>query len=365
MNDIFSFRQNTFFNQSIFIMQEFFFQPATSFDYNSLKEQVPIWVSHSIAWVRVIESAFPQMRGYVASDSQTISEKSSFLPIYRVRRPMKKSLWLSIPFSTICDPIIKDRAFQDGLLQELRRHPLTQKAGIEIRAMNAQMPVTCGYTSVSGYINHQLQLKGDEQEIFARFHKKSVQARIRQSMKAGLKLIAASNMDDVKAFYNIYVQMRKEQGLPPQPYRFFTSMWKELSPTNNIDLLLAEKDGQVIAGSWALKNSWLYSLEYLARAGKNDKLRCAYFLNWHGIKRALAAGIQTISFARTSAKNEGLNKYKSGWATQAVPYNDLVFPTSEVFQREDRFSYHLIRKYSSSLPTPLFRMLGELIYRII
>lgn len=344
-------------------MQKNVLDKIASFEFEAVPEKSPFWINHTKAWATVIEKTFPHIKGYIVADSQTINHESSFLPVYRINKPLKKS-WLSIPFATISDPVIKNESDAASLLNVLKNHPLTQKSQIELR-FNSLPKGISGFFSNSGYVNHQIVLDGNEDEIFRRFHKKSVQPRIKQSISSGLIMKDGTTMADVLVFYDIYAKMRKEQGLPPQPFSFFKNMWNELYPLGNIDLIMAQYEGKIVAASWALKNSWLYSFEYLARAGRIDKLRCAYFLNWNGIKKAINDGIKIVSFARTSARNSGLDQYKRGWGTEVIPYYDLSYPCAQDKFREDKIIYKTVRKISPLLPMPLFKALGEIIYRFI
>lgn len=345
-------------------MEKYYLKDVKSFEYEDVPEKSPFWINHTKAWATVLEKTFPHIKGYIVADSQTINSDSSFLPVYRINKPLNKKFWLSIPFATISDPILKNESDACSLLITLKNHPLTHKSQIELR-FNSQPKGISGFFSNSGYVNHQIVLDGDEDEIFRRFHKKSVQPRIKQSISSGLIMKNGTTMADVVVFYEIYAKMRKEQGLPPQPFSFFKNMWNELYPSGNLDLILAQYEGQIVAGSWALKNRWHYSFEYLARAGRNDKLRCAYFLNWNGIKKAINDGIKIVSFARTSAKNHGLDQYKRGWGTEVIPYYDLTYPCAQDKFREDRIVYKAVKKISPVLPMPLFKALGEIIYRFI
>lgn len=344
-------------------MGRFHLAEMASFSYNQLLEKPPLWVTHTLHWTTVLERSFPHIKGYIISDEKKLCDATAFLPIYRLKRTLGRNCWVSIPYATISDPLADNPDSIKALFRTLLEHPLTKNCSIEVRT-STKLPPIPNFKPCTGYIQHQIILNDNEKEIFKRFHKKSVQQRIRQAITHGLKLKIGKSLDDVSVFYQIYIRMRKEQGLPPQPYSFFKNMWQQLYPINNLELLLAEKDGEIIAGCWALKNRWLYSFEYLARAARSDKLRCAYFLNWHGVRRAIQEGISIVSFARTSIKNTGLNAYKCNWGTVEVPYYDLTYPIREI-HREDRFMYKVIKKCSSKLPLPLFRLLGEAIYRII
>ncbi len=346
-------------------MHKFNFEPVSFYTYDTSLQHAPYWVTHTQNWARIIEKSFPHIKAYLIADDTRITPTTSFLPIFKVKRPIKKKSWLSIPYATISDPVIKDSSLTNQLLQTILTHPLTRGHEIEIRTMQPKPDTLFGFTPECGYVNHQIRLDGSEEDIFRRFHKKSVQVLIRKSIDSGTTLKFGQSIDDVATFYSLYVIMRKDLGLPPQPFRFFKNMWEELSPQSNVKLLMAENNGSITAALWILKNSWFYSYEYLGRAQKKDQTFSTHFLYWNGIMQAIKENVKTVSFARTSAKNEGLDRFKLNWGTVTVPYTDLSYPCKHSGSREDRALYKIIKKCSSSLPLSVFRALGEVIYRFI
>jgi len=345
-------------------MSKIILETNSFFEYSTIPENEPFWVTHSKHWAKVIEKSFPQIKAYIASDNRVINSETSFLPLYRINRPFNKISWLSIPYATISDPVLNKGTSAGQFLNLLTNHNLTQKCKIELRFLSA-IQNTNDFAVCNGYLNHLLYLDASEDEIFRRFHRTAVQVHIRKSLESGITIKTGTSLKDVGDFYRIYIQMRKELHLPPQPFIFFKNMWNELYPHNHVELLLAEHDNKVVAGMWILKNRWLYSFEYLARACKNDRLRCAHFLYWHGIKRAISRNIPVVSFSRTSTRNTGLDLFKRRWGTRVVPYHDLVYPGIEEKHREDKHLFRIMKKVSPTLPLPLFRILGEIIYRII
>lgn len=348
----------------IISMSDLFLDPVSAFNTSDVPENMPFWVSHTMHWAKIIENSFPQIKAYFAADKKIFNSETSFLPVYRIKRPFNRICWLSIPYTSICDPVLNGGASIEMFMKFLNTHSLTQKCKIELRT-STPLQETYGYSVHSDYLTHFLHLDGNENEVFKRFHRTAVQAHIRKSLESGINLRLGSSLKDVEDFYHIYIQMRKEICLPPQPFLFFKNMWTELNPHNHIELLLAEYNRKVIAGMWVLKNRWFYSFEYLARAGKNDRFRCTHFLYWQGIRRAIESKIPIVSFCRTSARNTGLDLFKRRWGTDVVPCYDLIYPDSEVKPREENTLFKIMQKISPALPLPLFRLLGEIIYRHI
>lgn len=347
-------------------MSNFFFKPASDYEYCISNETEPYWVTHTNSWVRVIEQSFSHIKGYILSDNSKITDNTSFLPVYRIKLPLNRVNWVSIPYSTVSDPILKDQSLAAPLYRALLDNTSATKCKIEIRTMaHSNLTEMERFQGYRGYISHQLYLDGDEDEIFRRFHKKSVQVLIKKSQCTGTVLKEGISLSDVAIFYDLYVRTRKELGLPPQPFRFFRNMWNELHPKNYMDLLMAENNGKIVAAVWALKNNWFYSFEYIGRAEHRDDTNSAHFLYWNGIKKALAAKAKVVSFARTSMKNNGLNRFKLNWGTVPVPYVDFTYPFDSIKSREDQHLYKLVKKIGPALPLPFFRMLGEVIYRFI
>lgn len=290
-------------------MPKFVLETNSFFEYSTIPEYKPFWVTHSKHWAKVIEKSFSQIKAYIASDNRVINSENSFLPLYQIKRPFNKTSWLSIPYATISDPVLNKGTSATQFLNLLTSHNLTQNCKIELRTLSA-IQNTHNFNISNGYQNHLLDINATEDEIFSRFHRTAVQVHIRKSLESGLTIKTGASLKNVGDFYRIYIQMRKELHLPPQPFLFFKNMWNELHSNNHVELLLAEHDHKVVAGMWVLKNRWLYSFEYLARACKNDRLGCSHFLYWQGIKRAIRSNIPVASFGRSSVRNTGLDLFK-------------------------------------------------------
>lgn len=345
-------------------MTNFYLEPVTSFDTSNIPQNIPSWVTHTNHWAKVIECSFPQIKAYFAANKKIFNSETSFLPIYYIKRPINKNYWLSIPYATVSDPVLNKGASIEIFMQLLRTHSLTQKSKIELR-ITTPIKENYGFSVCNGYVNHVLHIKENEDEIFGHFHRAAVQVHIRKSLESGIKLKIGSSLKDIEDFYRIYTRMRKELCLPPQPFLFFKNMWTILNPHNLVELLLVEYNHKTIAGMWVLKNKWLYSFEYLARACKKDPLRCTHFLYWQGIKRAIESRMSAVCFGRTSARNTGLDLFKRRWGTKVVPYYDMIYPECKVKPREEQPLFKIMQKISSALPLTIFRLLGEIIYKHI
>jgi len=80
-------------------MSKIILETSPFFEYSTIPENEPFWVTHSKHWAKVIEKSFPQIKAYIASDNRVINSEASFLPIYRINRLFNKISWLSIPYA--------------------------------------------------------------------------------------------------------------------------------------------------------------------------------------------------------------------------------------------------------------------------
>src|SRR5437868_2791412 len=90
-----------------------------------------------------------------------------------------------------------------------------------------------------------------------RFGNSRNHARIRSTVKkaeqSNIRIRQASSEEDLRSWYNIYLETMRWHGIPPRSYRFFRAAWDLLRPSGLMRLLLAELQDsgrtQVLAGS--------------------------------------------------------------------------------------------------------------------
>jgi lipid II:glycine glycyltransferase (peptidoglycan interpeptide bridge formation enzyme) len=120
-----------------------------------------------------------------------------------------------------------------------------------------------------------------------------------------------TDLNDPSAFYTLYLRMRTQKGLLPQPFSFFRSVWEKLIERNQGDLYLAEYEGRTVAALLILIYNRLASYEYGATDVSRLSLAPSHFLLWEAIQRSRRQGCIRFDFGRTSSDNKGLLLFKS------------------------------------------------------
>jgi hypothetical protein len=282
-------------------------------------------VYHTSAWQRVLENAFGHIRGRFLALRDGSGTIRAGLPIYTVKSWLLKDRTVSVPFATMCDPLIATKEDFDQLWPAIEE--ASGKIGsrrIEIRARRCSpecMPA--GLTAGEGYKHHYLALGGKNPDaLFRSFSQSCVRRRVDKAKRAGLVAEERHDDESLRVFHAMLVATRRRRSLPPMPFAFFREMYRCLSP-DHVSLYFAMHEGKPVGGLMALKFKDMWTMEYNgdadgSPAGTNQ------FLCWETIQRAKESGAEFYSFGRTSLDNASLLEYKSRWATVEEDLTDFV-----------------------------------------
>ena len=152
---------------------------------------------------------------------------------------------VGLPFSDVCGPLLPADVSGEVLTAALSEFERTRAASIEVRGRSGDMR---GYSNGTLFLQHIIDL-GDDME--AKVHS-SARRAIRKAEKEGVTVRVSSTREDTRRFYELMVHTRRKHGLLPQPWRFFTNIHKHLIAPGHGYLLLADYNGQTIAGDLLL-----------------------------------------------------------------------------------------------------------------
>jgi hypothetical protein len=327
------------------------------------------WIVHLSGWKTVLESSFPHMKGhYFALTNGVTGEIRAALPVFEVNSWLLGKRLVSLPFATLCDPLVHQKEDIESLIERVIElsHRL-RSSSIEIRTLNSYPLLQDRRLEDSRlFKHHYINLNKPLEELKMTLHRKSVRQEIRRAEKSMLNLRIADTESDLHTFYNIYVKARKRLGLPAQPYGLFKSLWDAFHSTKQVRLLLAEKQGHVIAGLIILTYKDRCSAEYL---GSDIAYRDAspdHFLFWQAIQMAHREGFKIFDFGRTAVSNESLMVFKNRWGTEVADLPHFYHPPNAVDRMpntETSMSYKLLRMLCHHSPDTLFPHIGNFCYR--
>lgn len=326
------------------------------------------WICHTRAWKEILERSFKHIRAkYLFIDDKESGEIKAALPLCHVKSWITGNRLVSLPFATLCDPLVSS----DNQLKVLLDAAVTLKKNLhckhlEIRAFKTGAIIDDSKLSVQkNFKTHYIKLGRTSQKLLKSFHYTSVRQRIRQAEKSNLEVYKATGEMDLKVFYRLYVKTRKRLLLPPQPYVFFRALWEKLYPQDFLSLLLAKKDHRTIGGVLLLKFKDRVSAEFLAIDEDFFHLRSNHFLLWTAIQTANQEGYSVFDFGRTATKHRGLMEFKGRWGTKTKDLIQVFSPVSVTCHRTDygRIERKIFSGLCKMVPEPVFCGLGNLCYR--
>ena len=311
--------------------------PNQNANWDRFVEQHPYgWICHLTGWKRVLENSFKHIRGYYFAIIDNEGNIKAGLPVFYVKSWLTGNRLVSIPFATLCDPLTTESQEIELLLPKVFQLQQKLKARYtEIRSFHAtDLFKASGLKARRYYKSHFLLLDKKPELLKRNFHRSCVKQRIARAIKGDLKMKIGFEQRDLLEFYRLQLMTRRRLNLPPQPYRFFQSLWNIFQPEGKISVLLAQKDGMVIAAMMLFKFKDRVSVEYAASDYSFSKVSPNHFLFWEAIKLAYQEGYKVFDFGRTEADNKGLMVFKKRWGTEVVDLPEFYHPGNVVSEAE-------------------------------
>jgi hypothetical protein len=276
-------------------------------------------------WKRMLEDAFPHIQGrFLTLRDNKSGQIVAGLPVYRVRSWLLGNRIVSVPFASVCNPLVSSESQLDLLLPEvIEEYRRNRCRRLEIRMTEATQQLSHPPLSrIARFKHHFLPLEKDPDKLFAGFAKTSVCQKVMKAKKAGVIIEEVGDEKSLKVCHAILVNLRHRLCLPAIPYAFFQAMRRHLGP-EHLKIFIATQGGKPVACHLVLTYKALWTSEY--SASTCDALRGVnQLLYWETIRRAIAEGAKIFSFGRTSVTNQGLLSYKRRWNTSEEDLTEYV-----------------------------------------
>lgn len=169
-----------------------------------------------------------------------------------------------------------------------------------------------GFTERRSLLGHRIvvDLAADSKARFAALHPK-VRQNIRRSRRAGVETELSSDLDRLREFYDLHVDVRtRKYGLLPQPFAFFEAIHGAFAPSGRLTVATARYEGRAIAGIVYLEVG--DTLYYKFNASNADELnvRPNEDLVWAGIEICAERRLTGIDLGVSEVEQDGLVRYK-------------------------------------------------------
>jgi len=278
-------------------------------------------IYHHSGWLRALRREYEQpLLGLALEDAH--GALRGVLPLIQTKglpfasgNPTTGRRLSSLPRTPFAGPLAEDRA---GLAALVR-------AAIDRTPPGAHLQLKLDRARLDGLVSggpwrttYVVELPESPERL--RFGSRRNNTRIRSSIttasKDGVRVVPAQTLAEVRRWYRLYLETMRHHVVPARPLRLFEALWEELRPRGMMQLLLAQRQGELLAGSVLLKHgrtTW-YAFNGSSRAAFHH--RPNDMLQWHGLHAACAAGDRWYDLGEVAEHHTGLAHFKRKWGAQ-------------------------------------------------
>lgn len=317
---------------------------------------------HRVEWLRALRSCY-RYTPLALTLTPPGSPLENGLLLCEVQSLLTGNRLVSLPFSDHCEPLVGHAEELDALLGAAAEKIDGKRwKYFEMRPIFHPPGSRTGMAVSETFYFHRLDLRPSEQALFKRFHKDSVQRKIRRAEREGLRCEEGLSDKLMGEFYKLLVVTRRRQGLPPQPVKWFQSLIACMG--SSVKIRVAFKGEIPVTGILTISHKRTIIYKYGCSDSRFNNLGGMALLFWNAIREAKANGMEDLDMGRTGTENTGLATFKERWGAERSTVNYWRYP----IRAAESKSASLI-KYASRLvplaPNASLKVLGRLLYRHI
>jgi CelD/BcsL family acetyltransferase involved in cellulose biosynthesis len=314
----------------------------------------------SRSWVAAL------VRTYGLRCQAVVSERAgglaAALPFARVA-DIRGERIVCLPFSDYCDPLTADVAEWRELVAPLLDHGVP----VSLRCLNGAEPRQDPRFQRTGQaLWHGVDLERAEDAIWAGLES-SARQNVRKAGRHRVVVREGKTIEDVRIFHAMHCHVRKAKyRLLAQPVAFFEQLHAAFAPGDRLSVLLAEVDGQAIAGILLLECGDTLYYKFNASI---DRVFCPNdLLVWESLKLGRRRGLRRLDFGLSDPVQTGLVRFKRKFATEERPIDLLRFAPADRVDTRGEAAGRVLSRITELLTEPgvpddVTRRAGDELYR--
>ena len=209
-------------------------------------------VFHTRGWLDALQRTY----GYrpVACTTSAPGERLDNAIVFsEVRSWLTGRNWSPCPFADHCEPLVDEPIDRAAIGAELERAVKARRwRSVELRPLTSRFGESGRAGQADSFCFHCLDLRPSLDDLFGRFHRDSIQRKIRRSAREGLEFDAGASEAHLQKFYGLLLLTRRRHRLPPQPIEWFRNLVSCMGA--RLQICLALKDGRAIAAVVLLRH---------------------------------------------------------------------------------------------------------------
>lgn len=176
----------------------------------------------------------------------------------------------------------------------------------------------------------EIPSEGEELRFGNSRNHSAIKRAVGKAMRSGLTIKTVTSLDQLKAWYSMYLETMSFHVTPARSFDFFKNLWEALAPQKLMWVDLAVlNETEVLAGSVFLASN--DTVIYGFNGSKRDlfDFRPNDLLHWNAIHLAQKQGYRYYDMGEVQADHEGLAAYKSKWCNLTKTIYHYYYPVDE------------------------------------
>ena len=316
-------------------------------------------IFHHPQWLRLIHEhyGFPVSAWcLVDGDGQLVGG----IPVTLLDSRLTGARLVAMPFSDLCPPLLDPSAGVDMAQLATGVASAHQELGLALEVRGA-LPGSPEGAVVNRYVQHQLPLHADVDEVVRGFTKSHVLRGINKARREGVTIERRTDRDGLARFYRLHTATRRYQGVPTQSWRFIAG-FNAIFDAGLGFVLLARHERRDIAAAVFFSAANTLTYKFGASNRRLLSLRPNNLLFMEAIQWGCENNQHTLDFGRTDYDNTGLREFKTTWGATESPLAFTYFGKHD----QARASGRLKRVMSVTIkhaPPSFSRLVGATLYR--
>lgn len=326
---------------------------------NPFSHEENFGVFRSSAWSNVLERTYGFTPVYfTAVDGDRLL---ALLSVMEVKSWLTGIRGVSLPFTDHYEPFASSKESLQSVFESAKQHGRKQQwKYLEVRGGAEWFG---GVVPSLSFFGHTIKLNSDPDAAFSTFDS-AVRRSIRKAEKSALSIEISQSLDSIRAYYHLHCRTRKRHGLPPQPFKFFLNIHRQILSQNLGMVISARQNDRMIASAMFFHSGSEALYKFGASDPRFQDLRPNNLVMWEAIKWCARHGKKLLDLGRTSVSNEGLRRYKLGWGAEERSIRYFKFDFREdafVTDKDSASGWH--NRVFRMLPVFCSRLIGRAIYR--
>jgi hypothetical protein len=321
-------------------------------------------IYHTKYWKNLIEETFKHSAMYLCASKDGML--IDVLPFFLINKTFLGRKLVSTPYEG-CNGgfTCNDAMVRKALVEQMKQLAFDLRVRyVEIRSTHQFEELNdFGFIEKCPLIISELPLKGLDENwsLLSSKHRRNV----RIAQKKGVTVNVASNLTEMRSFYDILATHYKQLGTPFLNEKFFTQIWGRLIQKEKACLLLARDKGEIIGGHLLFFSGKDLISKYSASIKSNEykSVYASYALLWEGIKLGIDRNLKYFNLGITDKSHRGLLDFKSRFGSKNSPVYFYYYSISGGVPDYSKYlsKYSLPKRIWRSAPKIITIPMGQMI----